>query len=94
MSSISARAIFACAAASRQRRVTYRAAIVGECANLKLAGEEVGIQPDLKAIAHEDLRRCRAALCLGLWAYGGERPASSFKFIVLQQTAELVITGN
>ena len=51
---------------------TYGAAIMGERADLKLVCEEVGVQPDLKAIAHGDFRRCRGSLCLSAcWQLGG-----------------------
>ncbi len=36
-----------------------------------LACEEVGVQPDLKAIAHGDFRRCRGSLYLDVWRARG-----------------------
>jgi hypothetical protein len=43
-----------------------RASIMGESADLKLACEEVGVHPDLKAIAHGDFRRCCGSSCLSV----------------------------
>jgi hypothetical protein len=44
---------------------------MGECADLKLVCEEVGVHPDLKTIAHGDFRRCRGSSCLGRVLAGG-----------------------
>jgi hypothetical protein len=57
----------------------------GECADLTLTCEEVGVQPDLKAIAHGDFRRCRVSLCLGVCWRAGER----MRIRVPKATAEL-----
>ena len=44
----------------------YGASIMGERADLKLVREEIGVRPDLKAIAHGDFHCCHGSSCLGV----------------------------